>query len=309
MQLKKIEYFIEIIECGSLSKAAEKLFLSQSTLSRYLEKLEDEAGIALFIRKKNNHLELTEFGKTYYKRALEINTIWKKLNGELTEYIDDTMQNRNISIGFSLENMADLLEPSIKELKAKYPNVTITLIPDYAVNLKTNIVEGRLDFAVSAISEKTNDLVYVDRESIEIELVTSKEHPLAQYAYDLPGQQDLKISINDIDPDTQFAIPHNTSILYRDIKNYLKKMNFPLHISRGYIGVSSVEKVIKGKNSLVGFCPQNYTTADVAHIALDPPFYYRRAIYYRKDRVMTSLDYMVLSMLKKLPTPTRKNSP
>ena len=309
MQLKKIEYFIEIIECGSLSKAAEKLFLSQSTLSRYLEKLEDEAGIALFIRKKNNHLELTEFGKTYYKRALEINAIWKKLNGELTEYIDDTMQNRNISIGFSLESMVTLLESGINTIKTKYPNVSITLISDYAANLKTNIIDGHLDFAVSAVSEKTNELAYIDRDSIEIELVVSREHPLAQYAYDLPGQQDLKISINGIDPDTQFAIPHNTSILYRDIKSYLKKMNFPLLVSRGYVGVGSVENVIKSKPNLVGFCPQGYTTSDVAHIALDPPFYYRRAIYYRKDRVMTSLDYMVLSMLKKLPTPTRKNFP
>ena len=218
MQLKKIEYFIEIIECGSLSKAAEKLFLSQSTLSRYLEKLEDEAGIALFIRKKNNHLELTEFGKTYYKRSLEINAIWKKLNGELTEYLDDTMQNRNISIGFSLEKIGDLLEPGINAIKAKYPNVSITLISDYAANLKTNIIEGHLDFAVSAISEKVNDLVYIDRESIEIELVASKEHPLAKFSYDLPEQKDLRLSINDIDPATQFAIPHNTSILYSNIR-------------------------------------------------------------------------------------------
>ena len=72
MELRNITYFLRIVETGSLSKAAESLYLTQPTLSRFLSKLEDELGVTLFRRSKSTALELTEAGQKIAVRARKL---------------------------------------------------------------------------------------------------------------------------------------------------------------------------------------------------------------------------------------------
>ena len=59
MKLRNLIYFIEIEKCGNMSKAAEKLYVSQPALSKGMNELEKELGCQLFIRKASN-IVLTE---------------------------------------------------------------------------------------------------------------------------------------------------------------------------------------------------------------------------------------------------------
>ena len=59
MELRKISYFLKIVECGSLSKAAQSLYLTQPSLSRFLDGLEADVGVKLFTRSKSSSLVLT----------------------------------------------------------------------------------------------------------------------------------------------------------------------------------------------------------------------------------------------------------
>lgn len=68
MNLTQIEYFIRICESGSITKAADRLFITQSALSQQLSHLEQELGIPLFIR-NGNRIALTEAGKVFLSRA------------------------------------------------------------------------------------------------------------------------------------------------------------------------------------------------------------------------------------------------
>ena len=68
---RDIDYVIAVAECGSISQAAEVLYISQPSLSRYLSSLENELGVALFIRTIDG-TELTEAGKLYVEYAKEI---------------------------------------------------------------------------------------------------------------------------------------------------------------------------------------------------------------------------------------------
>ena len=65
MELRKISYFLKIVECGSLSKAARSLNLSQPTLSRFLDNLETDVGVKLVTRSKSSSLVLTKAGMDY----------------------------------------------------------------------------------------------------------------------------------------------------------------------------------------------------------------------------------------------------
>lgn len=71
MNVKSLKYFITIAEEQNLTKAAKRLFVSQSTLSLFLRKLEEEAGLPLFDRSKNK-LTITPAGRLYAETAREL---------------------------------------------------------------------------------------------------------------------------------------------------------------------------------------------------------------------------------------------
>ena len=74
MDLKQIEYIVKIDDEHSITRAAEKLFVTQSALNQQLLKLEKELGAPLFVRTRN-HWELTDVGALYVessKKVLEI---------------------------------------------------------------------------------------------------------------------------------------------------------------------------------------------------------------------------------------------
>ena len=71
MQLQQLEYFIAIADAGSLNKAAEKLYLTQPSLSKAIANLEAELGIHVFVRSKNG-VQMTEEGRKLYEYAKAI---------------------------------------------------------------------------------------------------------------------------------------------------------------------------------------------------------------------------------------------
>ncbi|EGQ79573.1 transcriptional regulator GltC [Fusobacterium animalis ATCC 51191] len=77
MDLRQLEYIVEIAEEKNITKAAKKLYITQSALNQTLLKLEKEIGEPLFERSKLN-LYLTEIGKIYVEEAKKILEIKKK---------------------------------------------------------------------------------------------------------------------------------------------------------------------------------------------------------------------------------------
>ncbi|MCI7796069.1 MAG: LysR family transcriptional regulator, partial [Lachnospiraceae bacterium] len=76
MDTKQIEYIIKIAEENNITRAAEKLFITQSALNQQLLKLEKELGTPLFHRSRTNW-RLTEAGEIYLKNAREMLRIKK----------------------------------------------------------------------------------------------------------------------------------------------------------------------------------------------------------------------------------------
>ncbi|MCE5235411.1 MAG: selenium metabolism-associated LysR family transcriptional regulator [Clostridiaceae bacterium] len=69
---RQLEAFVVTAECGSFSAAAEKLFLSQSTVSNHIARLEDALGVVLLERGSRRKVELTKSGKEVYERGRDI---------------------------------------------------------------------------------------------------------------------------------------------------------------------------------------------------------------------------------------------
>ena len=82
--LKSFTYVLAVAECKSISKAAELLYISQPSLSRFISSLEQELGILLFERKSNG-ISLTEAGEIYVEYGKEIKRLNSTMEHELKE--------------------------------------------------------------------------------------------------------------------------------------------------------------------------------------------------------------------------------
>ena len=85
MDLKQLEYFVTVINEGTISSAARKLNLSQPPLSAQMKSLEQEIGSQLFFRGPRQ-IELTEAGRILYERSKDILDLSSRTLQELSDY-------------------------------------------------------------------------------------------------------------------------------------------------------------------------------------------------------------------------------
>lgn len=301
MQLKKIQHFIKIVELGSLSKAAEDLYLTQPTLSRFLAKLEEEAGTDLFTREKNNCLTLTECGKKYYETALKINELWDDLDAEISAYKNRTKGKDIINIGVSDDDLLPYVSSCIDSLTEVYPDVSFHLFCVSVNELESKIEDGSLDIAASPYLTMNPSFTYLAFRRSEVDLVVSKKNPLARHSYQLPGQEEKRISIQTLEKNAPFTFIREPTILRQEENRYLKKMKITPNIQRTYTVHETISEILLHNDKLVGFCPRHLQSDKMAYIALDPPFYYKSAVYYRKDKELTAAEKKMISLLKNQP--------
>ncbi len=301
MELKKIQYFIKIVELGSLSKAAEELYLTQPTLSRFLSKLEDETGVKLFERGKNNSLTLTECGQKYYQSALKINGIWDELAVDISTYKNRVPNKEIMNIGVSDDDMLPYVSDCVDLLSKKYPDVSFHLYCGIVDELHKKIADGSLDIAASPYLTMSPDMVYLVFRRSEVDLVVSKKNPLARFGYQISGQKDKRISLSNLGKGTPFTLIREHTVLRQEEELYFKKLNFSPNIQSTYNIHETVAEIIAHNDNLTGFCPRHLRSEKMAYIALEPPFYYKSAVYYRRDKLLTEAEKMMISLLKELP--------
>lgn len=145
MNTKHLVYFLEIVKQKNMNKAAEILFVSQSSLSQYLSRLEQEMGNQLFYRQKGN-LTLTKAGEIYRDYALQI----LKLEEEMTSKISAITKSTLIRVGVNSIWGNLLVTSIISQFHLKYPDITIETFDENHKLLKKYINEGSIDIAVIA---------------------------------------------------------------------------------------------------------------------------------------------------------------
>ncbi len=187
MDLKQMEYFITIADSGSISLAAKKLHMSQPPLSVQIKNLEEELGTTLFIR-DSRHIELTESGKIFYKRAQGILSLSKATVDE----ISDMNKKRSFHVGITPTTISFFL-PYLKELVSKYPNIHFEIYDDDTFTLVDLLKNGAIEAAcirtpvslssIQAISLKKEKMIIASTQNLpnEISLKEIQNKPLILY--------------------------------------------------------------------------------------------------------------------------------
>lgn len=145
MLLEEVEILTTIAETKSLSRAADKLFLSRPGLSKKIARLEERYGVQLYERTPTG-VALTPAGEIFTKFAKNVESLEGKLEAELAAVQESF--NSTIEVGMSLADGETLLPVAVKKFLDLYPNEYIHLDAGYESELIEKLKEGKLDFAI-----------------------------------------------------------------------------------------------------------------------------------------------------------------
>lgn len=144
--MNNYDYFLAIAETGNISRAAEKLYVSQPSLSKYLRRLENELGIELFDR-SSYPLKLTEAGELYRSYVREEILRGKNLCRSFANL--KAPDRGEVRVGLTPWRSASLLPEILSVFWRAWPNIRVSLEEGPHQHLASLIEHDRVDFALT----------------------------------------------------------------------------------------------------------------------------------------------------------------
>ncbi len=179
MTLRQIRHFIAVAETGSISAAAQAVFISQSTLTLAIQQLEEEIGVSLFNRHAKG-MSLTHQGHQFLRQAHLILATVDNAKRSLQQSTDTVAGSLTIGVTSLVAGyyLADLLT----RFQRAYPNVEIRVLEDERPYIEHLLVSGEIDVGVLILSNLE------DRHALQTEVLTHSplrlwlppQHPLLE---------------------------------------------------------------------------------------------------------------------------------
>lgn len=174
MTIRHLQIFVAVADCGKMRAAAERLHISQPSVSQAVRELESYYNIKLFER-LSQRIYITETGKKLLPYARHIIDSFETMEG----FINDTSAGNVIRVGGSVSVGTRLLPPMIKSLENEVPDVDVCVIVDNTAAIEGKIQRSELDIAVVVEGiVRSDELVKKDIYDDELVLVVGPEHEL-----------------------------------------------------------------------------------------------------------------------------------
>lgn len=193
MEMKELDYFIAIAEEKSISKAAERLFMAQSSLSQFLSILENNVGSKLFIRTSRG-VRLTQEGELMLQYAYKTLAEYRSVQNEIKDM--KQLKSGRVIMGVSSFRGSYLLPPVLNAFRLEHPDVKVEIVEQNSMVLEKQLLSGEIDIALLVMSEADPRLNIEWVLKDEICLITSHTYPVMEFARnneDNPGLQDTTI--------------------------------------------------------------------------------------------------------------------
>lgn len=214
MDIRQIEYFVEVAKQLSFTKAAATLHVSQPSISKAIQNLEAELGIPLFYR-SSKQLELTDAGHAVLINAQQVLQSFKNMRTELTDLME--LKKGQIRIGIPPIVGAEFFSRLISYYKERYPFIEILLTEAGTKRIRQEIEAGELDIGlVCSAQSKNESLKTISFMKDPLQLIVHKDHPLA--AKDFVTMQHLT--------QESFIIYRKDFVLYDRILEECSKVGF-----------------------------------------------------------------------------------
>ncbi len=200
VSIRTLRAFIELAECRSFSRAADRTHLSKSAFSKLIARLESEVGTRLFNRDTRS-VELTSEGQSLFEHA---RLLLRELDSAISGLRDQVELRRGrVSVATLPSLAADFLPQVFAVYRARHPGVSLYLYDRLADECFGLVRDRRVDFALSAPGPS---LAEFDTRTILDErfcLVCQRTHPLARKR---------KVSLADLSGETLVNMVRTSSV-------------------------------------------------------------------------------------------------
>ena len=177
MEFSQLEFFVTVVEEGSFSKAALRVYRTQPAVSIAVRRLEDEIGAPLFERSQKTPV-LTEAGELLYDYAKRILSLRDQTFNVVAEL--KSLRRGRVRIGANESTSLYLLPHLILEYRALYPDVMVEIFRQSSERLPREVLDRNVDFALMAFEPVDDDLESFPVLRDELVLITHPEHHLAK---------------------------------------------------------------------------------------------------------------------------------
>ena len=177
MNLKHAQYIMTILQEGSITAAAKKLFISQPSLSQVVKLAETNLGAPVFNR-STDPISLTPAGEKYVEAAKQILAIQQNLEREIEEI--RTEEHGKIRFGIPVQRGMQLLPLALPPFFEKYPHVDIEILEQGSSRMEDLVLNGSVDLACMTTVARREELSYHLLESEELVLLAAGTTDLAK---------------------------------------------------------------------------------------------------------------------------------
>ena len=155
MELRQLRYFVEVGRLKSYSLASKSLFITQSTISQQIQKLEEELGVELLTR-DTRHVALSDYGEQFYPCAVQVLEDAKAGADRIKDV--KNLKVGTLSIG-STYSFGPLMTQTVLEFQKMHPHIQLNLIITSKEELRQKLLNHELDLALTYKSPIGDDRI------------------------------------------------------------------------------------------------------------------------------------------------------
>lgn len=242
MELTQLEFFVMVVEQGSFSKAAVRVYRTQPAVSIAIKRLEEEIGAPLFDRSQKTPT-LTDAGQLVYDYAQRILSLRDQAQDVVAEL--RSLQRGRVRIGANESTSLYLLPHLILEYRALHPNVKVEIFRHVSERLPREVLDRSVDFALLAYEPEDSDLESFPILQDELVLIMNPDHPLAK---------SQSVKIKDLGKESFLAHNVKTASRHKVVEAFTQH-HTPLNITLELATVETIKRFVQLKIGLA-FVPQ-----------------------------------------------------
>jgi DNA-binding transcriptional LysR family regulator len=255
-RLKQMRAFVAIVKLGTLSRAAEALYLSQPSISLQLQALERELGMEL-LQRSRRRINLTDAGEALYELARPLVEGWETLDRDFHSKVKG-MQGGRLTVAAGSSTIQYLLPELVRRYRERYPAVQLQLANVTGKDGMALLRADEADFAVGSMLDVPNDIAWAPVYHYDPMLITPLDHPLAQKE---------TITLDDLSPHGLILPPQRLST-YRLVDLVFQQRQVPYHVAIEVGGWDVIKEYVAmglGISIVTGIC---ITEADRTRLAV-----------------------------------------
>jgi DNA-binding transcriptional LysR family regulator len=255
-RLKQIRAFVAIVKLGTLSRAAESLYLSQPSISLQLQALERELGVEL-LQRSRRRINLTDAGEALYALARPLIEGWENIDRDFQTKIKGLQAGR-LTIAAGSSTIQYLLPELVRQYRERFPAVQLQLANVTGKDGMALLRADDADFAVGSMLDVPNDIAWAPVYHYDPMLITPLDHPLARKE---------SVTLQDLSPYGLILPPQRLST-YRLVDLVFQQNQVPYQVAIEVGGWEVIKEYVAmglGISIVTGIC---ISEADRARLAV-----------------------------------------